>query len=1717
MVDKIVPIESTEAPYYDDYNENKDFHRILFRPGFAVQARELTQLQTILQKQIERFGRHIFKNGSVVLGGEITFQGADENITCINLRPQYFDSDITANSFFQKDIIADSANTLFTTTTRPRAYVLKAEEQTTNDPPILVIKPLTASIFGANTIVQTAIPNSTNTYAQINSSPGDIVSSSVVSINEGVFFFDGYFIKVQPQTIILDKFSNASNYRVGLEIDDTIVDYGDDTSLLDPALEATNYQAPGASRYKITAVLAKRSLESTDDTKFIELLRIENGQITKKVMFPIYSELEKTLARRTYDESGNYTVRPFLIELQSHQPTKIAGEITVTPGTSAVTGNGTNFLNEISINSRLFVNNQNEIVSTITSNTALSLANNLVNGALANSALIVNPDKFSVKLSGGKAYVRGFEFDNGVTLLSLRRGRDYTNVSNYDLISTLGNFVYVNGVKGIPTIDTFEIYDIHRVGANANFGGVNVANSLATSYTDTKIGTARIRAFEFVSASNNSNSLTHIYKAYLTDINITSSTYSTADAQSLVYIANTTSPMPGIIYQANAAFNKIMQIDLQSKSNANYFGNTFVSDTDFNSLVFQYPQQFIKAGSISDVDYQYRKKSTVTFTSGGTTSIATISLTAPETFIGSGTLGDTAKLSNFTVVLKNKSSSGADALPSTFGNYANGDILPFNTSQGRSVSIAVGPPAVATLTWANANTFQAEVIYTVGLTGTAPSARVKTRVNANSSYIETGTGNATILSTNTRIFTATDQVQVHVYDANSVVKTISTPQSLYVSDVIALRKIYDFGKDAGGNYRTITQANLASAKDITSSYILTNGQTDNLYDHASISLQAGSRVPTGRLVAYFDFYRHSGSSGYLTVDSYPNATTNDGYSSVPVYTSPTTGKDFRLSDSVDWRPVRTNGVERSNTNSITDALILQPEQSFVSDYAYYLGRTDKIVLSSDRVFKVIEGVPSEAPEKPEHKEDDMLLYTLNIPPFTIGASNVDVRYTENKRYTMRDIGRLEKRIENLEYYASLNLLELNADSTTILDSSGLTRFKNGIIVDSFNGHKVGDVRSYDYSCSMDFDKGELRPKFISTNERFTTTTGNTNIRLDKMMATLNYTLEEYIVQDQATNALNINPFNYASYIGTMSLKPDSDVWKDTVNRPQVLVNLEGENDAWEAMVQSPQGTKYGDWQTDWTGKTSNTTERSSKQFTQGYLTYDQTVTRSVDTITTKQARSVTSTTTSPETITKTIGDNVVDVSVIPYIRARQINIRVNGLRPQSVVYPFFDGKNVTENWRRSTWIELTGSSGRFDAGVQEILKNQTTGQEVAVVCGIDGSNVNHASIIHIYAGHLRINVGDTLVGSKTGNTAVVSVIYNFSSNVQNAHSNTYKLNLNTSPGFAAPNTSNTIFGNTIVSIVAGTGVGQIRKIASYDNVTRTITTVDPFTTIPDGNSIYNIGLTGVSDSGMVAGSILIPDGTFFVGEKKVRLTSSFTNSLTESATYAEGIYYAQGLVQTVEKQAVSIRVPTLITTTSKEERTLTDNIITSEETSQILVRDDTPPAPDPYQWWSYGWDGGGNGGCGCGSGDTAGGCDSSGGGGGGCFIKGTRVVMADGTLKNIEDIVIGDYVLSYDNMTGESVSGLVYETLVHRNEPVIFMDEIGVTLNHPFKTLQGYTRIGDIEVNSSIIDKDGKIISRPHHVHDSQIHDVYNIEVENYRNYVVVGKENTYRVHNNGK
>ena len=95
-------------PYYDDFDETKDFHRVLFKPAVPLQARELTQLQTILQNQIEKFGQFTFKEGSIVKGCTFTF---DRNIRYAKLFDKdSLGTDININLFAEGDYLRNASN-----------------------------------------------------------------------------------------------------------------------------------------------------------------------------------------------------------------------------------------------------------------------------------------------------------------------------------------------------------------------------------------------------------------------------------------------------------------------------------------------------------------------------------------------------------------------------------------------------------------------------------------------------------------------------------------------------------------------------------------------------------------------------------------------------------------------------------------------------------------------------------------------------------------------------------------------------------------------------------------------------------------------------------------------------------------------------------------------------------------------------------------------------------------------------------------------------------------------------------------------------------------------------------------------------------------------------------------------------------------------------------------------------------------------------------------------------------------------------------------------------------------------------------------------------------------------------------------------------------------------------------------------------------------------
>ena len=1481
-------------PYYDDFDEDKKFLRMLFKPGYAVQARELTQAQTILQKQIERFGNHVFKNGSVVTGGATFLQ----DVTYLKLDTTYSGTDIVANNFIGATIVDD------TTAPTKRAEVLKVydADEGTGDPKTLMVRQIYGDAFTSGSTIYT---NETTPYLA-NISTSGVGTGQVFSIDEGVFYYDGFFVKTDKQTIATSKYSNTTaNVKIGFEVTESTILSTADTTLLDPAQDASNYQAPGADRFKLDMTLSTRSLTSTDTVQFIELARVENGSLTRNYRFPIYSVLEETLARRTYDESGNYTVRPFKISLET------------------------------------------------------------------NAANTANMD---VILSPGKAYIYGYEFETiSPTRLTIEKPRDTEAVENKRLTADYGNFIYTTNHTGTQAINDLSTIDLHCV----NVSSLNTTST--ASISNTKIGTARVASILYDTATDVADSSTYTYKSFLFDVkvsntvvgNVNTATSTTVtigdtgtgqifssvnDAYVGATIRITTGPgsseAPKVITDFDAATQTITVVDpfvstlnatsqfaidfeiseleslatfsgtsvlnssdvsTRSKDLASTYNDTFLTDSDYQPLLLPLGERYIADGTISDFSFSYRRLYTgQSFTSNVSPALSTGS---GETLSSASTTS--AINQNYQVVVTNAGTS-----PYAAGEVISGD------------NITNVDTVLKKITVDDAQNMTANIIATIDFTLASGSpAKAKSLVTANAT-VQT-TGGESVNTNGAIVYASQGQTTIQ---ANNVIKTPGTTQTLYVSDVTELISVYDYNGSAVAN---------TGYTDVTSRYVLDNGQRDSFYDHASIKLKPGYSAPAGPLVVRYNKYSSSGA-GFFSVDSYPT------YGTIPTYTSPTTGREYALRDSLDFRPVRKDAtaaigtaVEFDVDSATTGPKIPENGSDIILDYSYYLPRIDKVVLSKSKSFDIVKGISAIDPAEPKNKEDSMNLYILTEPAYLADTADVDARYVNNRRYTMRDIGNLDKRIGNLEYYTSLSLLEqdaFNKQDLTILDTTNLPRFKNGIVVDSFKGHSVADITNSEYKASIDPIQQEMRPSFnVSSYGLVFDSANSTNYLQGGPFVTVDATVTPFVEQDLASKTMNINPFNIVNYIGKIKLNPPSDVWVDTETQPDVLVNLEGDKDAWDQLLQGSQSAfqlEWDNWETIWSG-TETTTSLSlrrnawigaARRGRGNIRTNNAGTLRTTTTTTEGQTRSGILTSVTPETITESLGDRIVDVSVIPYMRSRGVLFTSTDFKPDTVLYPFFDNISVEEYTARANKFVLADNNLQYEVKTAnpetvDIYNNSTLASNGTAVV-VSTSN-NQVFVVNINPNTSFDIASANLVGQTSGTTHTISEYHHYSGLVQSATTNTIVLQVDASGADNETFYGNTANSNT-VSIVSGTGAGQQATISSYDAGTRTITISSTWTTTPDATSVYSIGRLTTTRSGDVAGIFNIPSATFRTGEKLFRLIDDSNGDIPSSSTNGDASFFAQGLLQTQEEVLVSTTQPTIQRTSVNDERVTTTTSTTSE-------------------------------------------------------------------------------------------------------------------------------------------------------------------------------------------
>ena len=302
-------IPTNISPYFDDFDEKKNFYRTLFKAGYPVQARELTQSQSVLQDQVEKLASRFLKDGDNVVPGEFSLL-----VPSSYVRAAEITQGATAAEFI--------GYTLTGTTSQVVATVLYATEQTDDDDVTFYV---TYESSGATSEYTTFIegetlesdtPNRYTATVGVNGvskplSSDAIGLGSLFKVSGGSYYVNGFMVRNDEQIVTLDKYGTAPTYEVGFSVIEEFITSAEDPSLLDNAQGSSNFAAPGADRLKISLILKKR-LEDEVDPNFILLATLQQGNLIGKPDQTIkWSWLYDILAKRTYDESGDYIAEDF--------------------------------------------------------------------------------------------------------------------------------------------------------------------------------------------------------------------------------------------------------------------------------------------------------------------------------------------------------------------------------------------------------------------------------------------------------------------------------------------------------------------------------------------------------------------------------------------------------------------------------------------------------------------------------------------------------------------------------------------------------------------------------------------------------------------------------------------------------------------------------------------------------------------------------------------------------------------------------------------------------------------------------------------------------------------------------------------------------------------------------------------------------------------------------------------------------------------------------------------------------------------------------------------------------------------------------------------------------------------------------------------------------------------------------------------------------------
>jgi len=462
----------------------------------------------------------------------------------------------------------------------------------------------------------------------------------------------------------------------------------------------------------------------------------------------------------------------------------------------------------------------------------------------------------------------------------------------------------------------------------------------------------------------------------------------------------------------------------------------------------------------------------------------------------------------------------------------------------------------------------------------------------------------------------------------------------------------------------------SDSSDVSTSYELFNGQSDNFYTNGTLLLEGGETAPANVKVNY-TYLAHGGSGDFFAKNSYDGQV---AYEDIPSHVL-RTGDRIELREVLDFRSTKGNADSDYDTGTI----VKLPRNGDLINYdlQIFLPRKMRVLINSEtRTIGIPYGKSSQNPKLPEtgaSSRENMEIAHIHLNAYMLDEDDMGVQFFNNQRYTMRDIGKIADRVSRVEEQVALTMLEMDSKIFEVLDSSGNNRLKAGISADPFDDQSQSDTRNPEYRASIDIVKGEVRPEFFArVTDLIYDSDRSFNTRLMGDTIYVNHSETPYISQTSVSREITINPHGSPRVVGTMVMSPVKDKWFEETRLPKKIIK--GEN-----TLDTSKTKLFGNWNFDWSGVEPETMKIgksiASNQVNKG----NKTVREGNFDVTYKQTKNQEYFISGAKTVFESLGDVVRNKITIESMRSLFISFKATGMRPNTRYFPFFGGKPV-DDW-----------------------------------------------------------------------------------------------------------------------------------------------------------------------------------------------------------------------------------------------------------------------------------------------------------------------------------------------------------------------------------------------------------------------------------------------------